>query len=404
MWRRFGDVAYALVVLLVITLEAVSLALLTWSFVQRGAGLVPASRTSGSLLFAVSSTALGVLLVSGFILGYHGMSARRERVVRDRMETWTARWTEVVMGRGEPPAGRLPKEAVLALLDLREVLRGDESRHVQALADRYGLMPSLLHRLASRRLSERLEALEGLAEGRFPAAFDAVAAHVGHQDPAVRLAATRAAARTLAAMPSGLEREAAAATLARLLEGSGLPAGVVEEALLLLEDAAPSVVLRVLARPEPDPASIKAALDAVGRLKLLTFGEEVIRFVTHPNPEVRAAALRALPRLGYVPAEGEAGVAVALGDEVEFVRIHAARAARLLPEEAALPALREAAGDPSWWVRLAATESLVSMHEPGVAELRRVAAGHPDPFAREMAAQVLGDAGLSPAGTERRRR
>lgn len=404
MWRRFGDVAYALLVLVVITLEAVPMALLAWTFVRRSAGVVPASRPASVLLWAVSSAALGVLMISGYVLGYHGTSARRERAVRERQEAWTARWTDVLVGRTPPPAGRLPKEAVVALLDLREVLRGDEAGHVQALADRYGIVRSLLSRLSSRRRSVRLEALEGLAQGRFAAAFDAVAAHITDPDPAVRLAATRAAARTLAAIPSGLEREGAAGTLVRLLEGSRLPAGVVEEALLLLEDAAPAVLLRIIVRPEAAPASVKAALDAAGRLKLLTFGEEVARFVDHPDAEVRAAALRALARLGYVPQEAEAGVVSALADEVEFVRIHGARAATLLPEGAALPALREAAGDPSWWVRRAAAESLAAMRGPGVAELRRVADDHPDRFAREMAQQVLRDAGLLPAGVGRRDR
>lgn len=123
-----------------------------------------------------------------------------------------------------------------------------------------------------------------------------------------------------------------------------------------------------------------------------------------PDAEVRAAALRALARLGYVPQEAEAGVVAALADEVEFVRIHGTRAAPLLPEGAALPALREAAGDPSWWVRRAAAESLAAMREPGVAELRKVAAEHADRYAREMAEQVLRDAGLLPAGADRRKR
>ncbi len=404
MWRRFGDVAYALLVLVVITLEAVPLALLTWTFVQRSAGVVPASRPGAVLLSAVSSAALGVILISGYILGYHGMSARRERAVRERLDAWTARWMDVLVGRAKPPAGRLPREAAFALLDLREVVRGDEAAHIQALAERYGLVQALLHRLSSHRLSVRLEALEGLAQGRFAAAFDAVAAHITDPDPAVRLAATRAAARTLAAIPSGLEREGAAGTLARLLEASGLPIGVIEEALLLLEDAAPAVLLRLIVRPEAAPASVKAALDAVGRLKLLTFGEEVARFVDDPDAEVRAAALRALARLGYIPQEAEAGVVAALADDVEFVRIHGTRAAPLLPEGAALPALREAAGDSSWWVRRAAAESLAAMREPGVSELRKVAAEHPDRFAREMAEQVLRDAGLLPAGVDRRKR
>jgi HEAT repeat protein len=81
----------------------------------------------------------------------------------------------------------------------------------------------------------------------------------------------------------------------------------------------------------------------------------------------------------------------ALEDRVEFVRIHAAAAARLLPREQAFPVLWERLGDPSWWVRRAASEALARLGRAGLAELGRAAASHPDRFGRDMAAQSLRD-------------
>lgn len=192
---------------------------------------------------------------------------------------------------------------------------------------------------------------------------------IADPEPVVRVAAARAGVRTLAAVPPGPDRDAGAADLVQALERNELPRGVVEEILLLGEDAAPQLVGELLFRLDVPVVSLKAGLDAAGRLQLFTFTDELIRFVDHADPEIRAAAFCAFRSIGYLPLEAEPAVIAALRDPVEFVRIHASRAARLMDPEIAVPALWNGLGDPSWWVRRAAARSLITLGEPGRREL-----------------------------------
>jgi HEAT repeat protein len=94
----------------------------------------------------------------------------------------------------------------------------------------------------------------------------------------------------------------------------------------------------------------------------------------------------------------------ALQDDKEIVRIQAAHAAFLLPQFDAVPILGHMLSDPSWWVRVAAANTLMRWRELGVAALRQAAAQHSDRFARHMAVQVLLDSGeISPRTAEQLR-
>lgn len=115
--------------------------------------------------------------------------------------------------------------------------------------------------------------------------------------------------------------------------------------------------------------------------------------MAHPEPEVRAAAIRALRQIGYVPPEAEEGVLAALHDELPFLRTQAAHVSPLLPRDEVLPELWRLMGDGSWWVRRAAAQALSRMAGTGLSQLRRAARRHPDRYARHMAVQVLLEAG-----------
>jgi len=75
------------------------------------------------------------------------------------------------------------------------------------------------------------------------------------------------------------------------------------------------------------------------------------------------------------------------------VRAAACQAASHLPDGEAGLALWHRLADRAWPVRLAAGESLLASTVEGRALLERAALEHPDRYARDMAAQVLGDAG-----------
>lgn len=390
MWRRFGDVAFAALVAVVVTVEAVPLTYLTWLLLGRLVGSSGGPRVGVVLLGAVASAALGLVTLTVYLLAFQHVSERRASKRAERRRSWVARWLDALYGSEPLPGGPIGRDAVDALLDVRETLRGSDAVRVMQLLERYGVDTTLERRARSGRLASRLEALDALARSRIPATMPTLVAAMRDRERAIQVAAARAAARTLAGLEDPHAREGAAQQIVAALEGTRLPFGVLEEVLLLADDAAPSLVAGLLDR-DGSPAALRAALDAVARLQLLVFAEEVVRFLRHADPEVRAAALRAVARTGLLPPHAASSVLAAAKDDVEFIRIHATAAARLLPREDALDVLWDALGDPSWWVRRAAAEAMSMLGRAGLAELGRAARSHGDRYARDMAAQALRD-------------
>jgi HEAT repeat protein len=393
MWRRYGDVPYTILVFAVFSLEVVSLGLVIWAFSRNLFGIVPFGEVEGILVGGVTVTAAGLALLTGYVLVYHAMSLSRERRSQQLVAMWTERWVTALKGDGPFPEGPLTEEAQDAALALREVLGGQEAAVLVSRLETAGVAETLMRQLASHRRTVRLEALDGLARARLPKAFEAVNRFLNHPQAMVRLMAARAAARTLGAWngPGLFEAEAA---FADSLSSVELPAGAVTEVLTLLEDAALGVTARLMANLRLSAPLARACLDTIGRLGLSSLAYEAGPRVSHSDPEVRAAALRAMGRLARVPMRARDAVIIALADDTEFVRVQAARAAAFVPAHNAVTALYEALGDRSWWVRRAAAESLVARDAWGVDALKKASVSHPDRFARDMAAQVLLDGGV----------
>src|ERR687891_664008 len=361
MWRRYGDDLYALLVLVVFSFEALTLGVLTWAFALSAARALGGGDLISVLVSSVAVTALALIMIGSYVIAYHVISTRRERHRRVLLDEWTARWVSVLFEGRKPPRGPLSPEGVETLLDLREHLTGAEGERVERLVRRYDI---------GRRLLD-------------------------DREPAVRLMALRSLARSLARMRPGPRYDRAILGMAEVVMTSSLPAGAVEEAMLLLEAAAPRVLRIVLAASPTDQRAglVARAIDAVGRLKLLELAEDVAAHVTDPDAEVRAASLRALGRLGFLPPVAVPGALEATGDPVEFVRVQATRAAVLLPHAEARTALWRGLGDQSWWVRRAAAHALLGLGMEGPDLVQRAARTHPDRYARQMALQVLLDAG-----------
>ena len=400
MWRRFGDETFSALVAVVVTVEAGLLLVLVFLLGGRATGLVGPSSIRGALIASVVSVSMGLIVLTVYLLAYQGISHRRELTVERSRSRWVEVWLDVLYLDRVPPPAPLHQSAVAALLEVRETLKGVEGGRVSQILDRYGLGERFARKVRAPKVSARLEAVEALAKARIPSALPDLISLIADPEPVVRVAAARAAVRTLAAVPPGPDRDAGAGRLIQALETNDLPRGVIEEILLLGEDAAPQLVGELLLRLDVPVASLKAGLDAAGRLQLFSFTDELIRFVDHADPEIRAAAFRAFRSIGYLPPEAQPAVIAALGDPIEFVRIHASRAARLLDVEAALPILWNVLGDPSWWVRRAAARSLISLGDAGRRELAIASAAHPDRYARDMVSQVLRDeaSSLAPAG------
>jgi HEAT repeat protein len=390
-WRRYGEFTFATIFALAISIEAIPLGYLTWTLAARLVSRSDGERLGSILLGAVGSTAAALILLTAYVLAYQHISSRHESVRRARRQAWVERWLRVLDGAEEAPVGTLKPEAIEALLALREALRGSDSSRIAQLLERYGAVVALERVAEHGSIGRRLDAIVALSNARIPTSLPTLVAGVRDSHQILSVASARAAARTLARVEDLFDRDRGAGALARAMDAAQLPYGIVEEVVVLAEDAATSLIQVLLLKERPRPATVRAAIDGIGRLKLLVFSEEVVRFLGDPDDEVRAAALRAVSRLGFLPESARGIVICALTDDVDFIRIHAATAARLLPRPQALAFLSERLGDRSWWVRRAAADALVSLGSAGLGQLGRAARTHPDRFARDIAEQALRD-------------
>lgn len=375
MWRR-GERLYALLVFVVVALEALVLGGLALIFSGRYLGLWGYPLLRGALWQALIATALALAVLSAYVLIYHAYTAARERGGQGMVELWLARFTQALFGEAELPPPPWPPAAVAALLNLREIVQGEPAERVSEWLrqSRPPWMRALRGLFSSR--PARLEALEALAQARLPESLEAILPYLQHPDPVIRLAAARAAAR--------VARGQGRARLAEALLKAELPKGALLEALVLLEQRAGPVLKFLLMHG--DSKAAWAALEALGRLKLRAWISRALPYLKHPDPELKAAAMRAFWRLRYPPKGYEPAVLAALKDEQEFVRLNAVRLAALFGSEAARQGLWKALFDPSFYVRRAAAEGLKALDGD---LLRAAAHSHPDRYGRAMAEQVL---------------
>jgi len=113
----------------------------------------------------------------------------------------------------------------------------------------------------------------------------------------------------------------------------------------------------------------------------------IIALHTHRDANVRIAVTKAL-RHYYQPGVAEA-LSTLLRDADWRVRGQAARGLGALNVQSAIPQLRDALHDDTWWVRFRAGLALAQMHEPGRRALREARAMS-DRFASEMAVMISG--------------
>lgn len=390
MWRRWGDYLYALTVLVVFGAEALALVALSVAFFARLFGLLPYTQLLTILTWVVILTCVSLAVVMQHVLVYYAASAWHERNRKEKAAKWTGLLVGWVFDRKTRLPNRLPREGGEALLDLRETLKGEDGVALGALIERFGIAAKLIKRTHARRLGTKLHAIEGLAKARLPSALPTAFELLKDESPVVRYMATRVIARTLASLPEGAERDRDMARFVDVLRLTELPTGVVEESLLLLEDAADPVV-RALLTEGTRVKVARAALEAAGRLELEDLHEIVQRYAEHPEDELRAAALCCVPKLHTASPRLAEAIIRASNEPVEFVRVQATHALAGLNPDRVIPTLWDRLHDQSWWVRRAAAESLVALGPLGIEELQHAEEHHPDRYARQMAHHILAE-------------
>ena len=235
------------------------------------------------------------------------------------------------------------------------------------------------------RLRSQLAARSAVARGRavllwaglgLDGAERLIAPLMADPDPDVRAAATQA----LAACES---EEAAWALLRGLRAGDVEPPRVVER---LTGAWAAGPVLAALSEPSFEAVRPWLA-EALGLTRDPRAEGPLVDLLENGGEEQRIRACRALGRLGRQTSS--AALTTALWDSSPGVRAQAARALGELREERSVHSLLHLMGDRAWWVRARAAEALQALGPPGLVALRKCARLHPDPFARERAAEAL---------------
>ncbi|MFN4073119.1 MAG: HEAT repeat domain-containing protein [Thermus sp.] len=374
MWR-LRDRLYAFLVFCVVLLEASALGYLTWIFLWRFFGYFPYPVAYKALILSLFITGFTLFLVALYIFLYHAYTTFTDHVSQKTREIWLERFVKA-LDSDEPISFPHSTVAVAALLDLREMLVGQESEKVASWLRK--VRPRWIRILRSRWSSRqaRLEALEALARARLPETLGVVLPYLKHPDSVLRLAAARAAAR--------IARGEGLSDLAKVLLKAKLPRGMLLENLLLLGDRSKEVLDLLLSQGGLEEKW--ASLEAIARLRLFLYRKVVARFLKHPEPELRAAAMRALFALRYVPKGYEKELFEAANDELDFLRINAIRLWSLYSSRMARRVLWRALADPSFYVRRAAAEGLRRLD---IGLLLKASREHPDLFAREIATQEV---------------
>lgn len=117
---------------------------------------------------------------------------------------------------------------------------------------------------------------------------------------------------------------------------------------------------------------------------------ELVALSGDPEPEVRAAVVRALA--GFDQPAAVATALELLSDEIWYVRANAARTLAAVDGAEFGSNISELLADERWWVRTAAKEALQEMGAAATPAVIR-ALEHEDAFARDSAAEVLQTSG-----------
>lgn len=328
-------------------------------------------------VLVVEASLLAVCVV--VVLGHMGATALRRRVLAPRLAR-AERDGAAAIARGQPRAAaaafaRLPvREQVRLLAELGEQVTERGTRTVTAIARRSGLLARTERRTTSLSRWRRLRALRVLTHvggGR-----DVVPARLEDPAPEVRAQAAAWVAR------HG-DARTATALAGRLTDGARLARFAAADAVVRIgRAAAPDVARRLDTASGPTVLPILAVAAALGEAEELRVPAQ--RHLAAPEPEVRAAAVAALARLGGA----DDAIADRLDDPDAGVRAAAAEGCGALGAWRHAPRLGTLLRDPSWDVRRAAGQALRALGGPGALVLRRALDDH-DPFAADMARLAL---------------
>lgn len=390
MWSRTDIRFFRLVCLLVLTVEVLLLGILARAFVLNMPGYHREFYALESLRTAVTGTLTVLALLTGYGLIFQVYSGYQRRRYQEQVDAWLEKWTEIVFNNTPPPPAPLTPAAVEALIRLTEVLSGSETATLHRLFRQYHLADRWLKRLQRRDSLICMEALEMLARLSLPETLPTVQRFMHHPHPLVRQSAARTAARILAwpetpltAIPDFIE-----AVVGMPVSGEAL-----EEVLSLTGPRAALVLQRFLHHPSLPQHVLKAVISVAGWLHLRQFAPHIALHLEHPEATIRGVCLRVLAQMERLPGDSYHAIRRGARDPDESVRVQAVRALANLPLYQSYPMFWRALHDESWWVRLAAAETLWQKGENGHRMLNQAAENYGTLQAGQVAQHVLANKG-----------
>lgn len=360
-----------------------------------------------SIVVAMAGAGMG-LSVTGIVHMSLIASRRTAHARREaRIATWTQVWCAVAAGADAPVVRSSEREVAAegAALVLQE-LTGEGAERVRSALLDDGTIESEMA-LATRGLLSQVgastAALERLAWIAVPESLPLFEVAAGSSSARVSRAALLGVMRVLAATTNPDDVGASVLdAIAEHMRAARDPEGTrpfLTAALLAAEDNLAWLCRELLAGGADQSVQV-AALDALGRSHRPEAGEvATLALVGGAEGETKAAALRTLARVGFVPPAAEATVVAAMGDAVKAVRINAAYALVGVEPTVSLPTLWNGLADDAWEVRRACADALISHGRAGSELLRRAASHHSDRFARDVSQMVLGVAAPTGATT-----
>ena len=305
-----------------------------------------------SLVFAIAmALCLGVLILRRW--QFERASAARKALERTVTRAYLMRLNDATTG---PDVSGIDLSIRLsAVSHLLQLLRGGDRAHLLEFADADGLFAGPLKRTASLSPARRSDAIRVLEQfGSEPCVQSLIVLMANDRSREVRAEAAGALAR-LGRLPgvrdtiSLLELKDHAPNRMHRAMFRSIAAGHIEEMRGLLATAIADPLRALL-------------IDALGWSGDLSAVDDLARGATHPNPEIRCAALRAARQLGHPHARD--WIIPLLSDEDENVRGQAARTCSKLRLQRAVPMLEAMREDTSWWVRMRADHALSLLVPP----------------------------------------
>jgi|GEM_PF-5013597 len=387
-WRLTDSLWYQLIFLLVLFTELSLLGLLASAFAIYTFDSAIVLLVHDMLITAAIGTLIGLvcLTIFGFIIQI--TSRRYQRYNQQQVEIWLNLWIDIVLYDIPPPlpASPLAPVAIEALMRLRDDVGGTELNKLHELFQHYQLHVPYLKRLQKGRPLQRLEALELLARLGLPDTLPAIQAQIDHPKLLVKAAAAKTAAYIIS---SSIVSDAHISSFIEAITATSLPRGALEETLALTGTRAEEILRQMMHRPDIQDTHLIAIINVAGWLHLERMAPYIALFLDHVEPTVRATCLKVLAQMNRLPGDSQYAIQKSVTDTNEVVRLQAVRALSLLPLHRSYPLFWQALKDDSWWVRLAAAETLWSKGEEGCKMLYRFTDAHTSPQSSEIARYVL---------------